>query len=216
MFRTVLNYMSFQNDIQFLVYKQEYLDNLIWKSAFYVHVFSAVLALFAGFTQFSTHFLRQHRNLHKKLGRFYAWNILFINVPSAMIMAIYANGGYLGKSAFLILDILWFWFTYQAILSVKAGNFKAHKDFMIRSYALTFSAITLRSWKIILAQTKIVDPVNIYVVEAWMGFLPNLIVAEFLIFYLTVKRNSSGRNQRDTNHQKTKNKDQNRYGNLKP
>src|ERR1700722_16334576 len=110
MLRTVLNYGSFQSDVQFLAYKQEYLGNLVWKCAFYVHVFSAVFALFAGFTQFSKQFLKHHRSLHKKLGRFYGWNVLAINAPSALIMAIYANGGYLGKTAFLTLDFFWFWF----------------------------------------------------------------------------------------------------------
>ncbi len=181
MMRTSFNYSTFETNIQFLAYKQDYLQNPVWKSAFYTHVFSAFLALFAGLTQFSTLFMQRHRKAHRFLGHVYVWNILLINFPSALIMAIYANGGFLGKSAFLLLDCLWFGFTLQALRSAIDRKFDEHRDFMIRSYALTFSAITLRTWKIILTQTGWMDPSHIYVAEAWLGFLPNLLLAEVII-----------------------------------
>ena len=118
MMRSSLNYITFETNIQFLAYKQDYIHNPIWLSAFYIHVFSAFLALFAGFTQFSTQvFAAPPRKLHRVLGHVYVWNILLINFPSALIMAIYANGGILGKTAFLMLDCLWFGFTLQALRS---------------------------------------------------------------------------------------------------
>jgi hypothetical protein len=53
---------------------------------------------------------------------------------------------------------------------------------MIRSFALTFSAITLRSWKIILAAVFHPDPLILYMIDAWIGFVPNLLLAEWLIW----------------------------------
>ena len=181
MMRTSLNYLTFETNIQFLAYKQDYIQNSVWKSAFYIHVFSAFLALFAGLTQFSTLFMQRHRKAHRILGHVYVWNILLINFPSALIMAIYANGGLLGKTAFLLLDCLWFGFTFQALRYAIDRKFVEHRDFMIRSYSLTFSAITLRTWKIILVQTGWMDPSHIYIAEAWLGFLPNLLLAELII-----------------------------------
>ena len=52
---------------------------------------------------------------------------------------------------------------------------------MIRSYALTLSAITLRVWKLGLALTLEPRPMDLYRVVAWLGFIPNLIVAEIII-----------------------------------
>jgi hypothetical protein len=52
---------------------------------------------------------------------------------------------------------------------------------MIRSYALTFSAITLRTWKLILSNIFAIDLAGLYVIDAWLGFVPNLVIAEIII-----------------------------------
>lgn len=179
--RTIVGYMSLEDDVQFLAFKQEYIGNFVWKASFYLHTFSAVFVLFAGFTQFSSDLLRENRVLHKFLGRLYVFNILVINFPAAMIMAVYANGGVLAKTAFVLLDLLWFYFTYVAFISARNKDFVKHKHYMMRSYALTLSAITLRTWKIILSTLFSIDPDRLYVIDAWMGFVPNLLLAEYMV-----------------------------------
>lgn len=181
MLLTVAQYASFKTDVGFLNFKQDYLNIKIWKLAFYTHVFSSVLCLCAGFTQFSTYVLRYHKKLHRFIGKMYAYNIMLINFPAGMIMAFYANGHLPTKIAFIILDSLWFLFTYKAVIAIKAKDIKAHKRFMIRSYALTCSAITLRMWKLILSHSFNIDPQVLYMIDAWMGFVPNLLFAEWLI-----------------------------------
>lgn len=182
MLRTIIDYTSFRTDIHFLKFKQAYLHITWWKVAFYVHVFSSIFALAAGLTQFSSYLLEQHRKLHRFIGKLYVINILIINFPAALIMAIYANGLFPSKIAFFILDALWFLFTYKALRAAQQKRITEHKEFMIRSYALTFSAITLRTWKIILLNAFHPDPLTLYMIDAWMGFVPNLLVAEWLIW----------------------------------
>jgi len=181
MLRTIVGYSSFRDDVQFLLLKQAYIHNELWKTAFYIHVFSAIIALFAGFTQFSQEFLKQYRGAHRLIGRIYVVDILMVNFPAAMIMGIYANGEGVGKTAFILLDCLWFWFTYKAYAAARNRDFTSHKNYMIRSYALTFSAITLRTWKLILSHAFVIDPAELYKIDAWMGFVPNWLVAEWMI-----------------------------------
>lgn len=181
MLRMIIDYSAFHDDTHFLRFKQDYIHNPVWKTAFYVHVFTSILALMAGFTQFSAGFLRDHRSLHRVIGRFYAVIILLINFPAGMILAVNANGLLPSRIAFALLDCLWFLFTAKAVLAARQGRIKEHKQYMIRSYALTFSAITLRSWKMVLAATVHPDPLSLYMIDAWMGFVPNLLVAEWLI-----------------------------------
>ncbi len=138
--------------------------------------------LAAGLTQFSDQILKKYRRLHRIVGWIYAVDILIINFPAAMVMAYYANGLLPSKIAFTLLDCLWFWFTLKAVMAARNKDFKQHKRFMIRSFALTFSAITLRSWKIILAGVFHPDPLTLYMIDAWMGFVPNLLFAEWLIW----------------------------------
>lgn len=181
MLRTAAGYSGLRDDVGFLLLKQDYLGNVVWKAAFYTHVFSAVFALLAGFTQFSGHILKEHRFLHRIAGRLYAWNIIVINFPAGMIMAVYANGLLPSKIAFVILDCLWCWFTWQGVAAARRGDMAAHQRFMIRSYALTLSAVTLRTWKEVLSHSFDIDPLTLYMIDAWLGFVPNLLLAEWWI-----------------------------------
>ncbi len=185
---TILQYSSFNEQVAFLQYKQDYLHITSWKIAFYIHVFTSIFCLIAGFTQFSTHLQISYPSFHRLIGKMYVFNILVINFPAALIMAYYANGMLPTKIAFFILDCLWFWFTLKAFLDVKNKKFKSHENFMIRSYALTFSAITLRSWKMILSSTTSIDPEALYMINAWLGFIPNLLLAEY---YIRLKNRST-------------------------
>ena len=51
---------------------------------------------------------------------------------------------------------------------------------MMRSYALIFSAITLRAWRMIL-EPIVPEQLTLYMIDSWMGFVPNLFFAEWLI-----------------------------------
>ena len=181
MLKIITEHFTLKSDVGFLAAKQEYIDNKVWRTAFYIHVFTSIFTLLAGFTQFSNYVLKEHRTLHRIMGRVYVFAVLFINFPSGMILAVNANGELPTRIAFIILDSLWFWFTLKAFLEIRKGNITAHRKFMIRSYALTFSAITLRLWKLILSNSFTIDPATLYMIDAWMGFVPNLLFAEWYI-----------------------------------
>ncbi len=181
MLRILGDYTALRDDVGFLRFKQAYVGFWWWKLAFYIHVFTAILALLAGFTQFSDQLLAEHGWWHRLIGRVYAYDILLVNFPSGMVLALCANGLLPGRIAFVLLDSLWFTFTLLGVRAARRGEFSRHRAFMIRSYALTFSAITLRTWKFVLVRTTAIDPVHLYMIDAWLGFVPNLLVAEWWI-----------------------------------
>jgi hypothetical protein len=59
---------------------------------------------------------------------------------------------------------------------------------MYRSYALTLSAISLRVFKLVIVALFHPNPMDVYVLVAWLGWVVNLGIAEFLIYRLRVKR----------------------------
>ena len=181
MLRMIIGYASFDTHYEFLSQKQAYLPLKIWRYAFYTHVFSSIFTLISGFTQFSPYLLVQYKKLHRFIGKVYVFAVLMINVPSTYILAIYASGLLPTKIAFLFLDSLWFWFTCKAYQTAVKKDFISHKEYMIRSYALTFSAITLRTWRIILSSLFVINSLHLYMIDAWMGFIPNLLMGEMLI-----------------------------------
>jgi len=69
----------------------------------------------------------------------------------------------------------------MAWIYARRKKFILHRRFMIRSYALTLSALTLRLWKPVFVTFTNLDTNTIYQVDAWLGFGLNLLVAEWII-----------------------------------
>lgn len=181
MLRILFLYIPVKDDVAFLQIKQRFIHITPWRIAFFTHVFTSILALLAGFTQFSKSFLRRYPRWHRRLGYVYVINILVVTGPAALLMSFYANGGISSQVAFTLLSILWLSFTGLALYKAIKKDFVGHRHFMIRSYALTLSAITLRIWKILLANYTHLDPMDRYRIIAWLGWVINLLVAEWVI-----------------------------------
>jgi uncharacterized membrane protein len=181
MLRITIPYFSFDDHTGFLRIKQWIIHNNVWKTAFYIHVITSCLCLLAGFTQFSDALMRNYPQLHRWIGKLYVIVILFLSGPSGFIMSIYANGGILSQTAFISLSILWMLFTYLAYYYVRKKDFKSHRTFMIRSFALTLSALTLRAWKFLIVLAFRPHPMDAYMLVAWLGWIPNLLIAEWYI-----------------------------------
>lgn len=187
MLKITLQYIPIDTDVAFLRIKQQYIHITYWKIAFFIHVFASIGTLMAGFTQFFPFILRKYKPLHRIMGQIYIIDVLFITGPSGLIMSLYANGGLLGRIAFVLLSVLWLFTTYKAYETVRKKDFVAHKQWMIRSYALTLSAVTLRAWKWLIfvgAETFFaleLPPRTVYIWVAWLGWTLNLLFAEYLI-----------------------------------
>lgn len=183
MLLTILQYTSFDRTAGFLYYKQFIVNNNFWRLIFYVHVFTCFVCLAAGLTQFSGDILRNYPKVHRTLGRVYFYNIIFINFPAGFILALNANGHLPGKFAFITLDLLWLYFTVSAVVSVRQGDVDRHRRQMIRSYALTLTALTLRFVKMSMVKYSNWNYDEIYVFDAWSALLINLTVAEIIIYF---------------------------------
>jgi Predicted membrane protein (DUF2306) len=182
MIRIMFIYIPIKNDVGFLQLKQSYLHITEWRLAFFIHVFSSILVLLAGFTQFSSTILKRYKKWHRALGYTYVSNILLITGPAGLLMSFYANGGIGSRIGFIMLSVLWFFFTAMALYKAVKKQFIAHRIFMIRSFALTLSAITLRCWKVLLANFTDIAPMDRYRLIAWLGWTLNLLIAEWYIY----------------------------------
>lgn len=183
MLRLSLPYLVLKPGIDFLKSKTDVYHLDAWRIGFYMHVFSSALVLIAGATQFSGWILHRYPTLHRIMGWTYVIVLLFISGPGAAVMALYANGGLPAKASFTLLTFLWYVFTIAAFVSAMRKKWVAHARFMLRSYALTFSAVTLRLLVFLFLSTRWIQakPQEIYVTVAWLSWVPNLIIAEWLI-----------------------------------
>jgi len=172
--------MSFEYDVDFLLTKQSVLHITAWRYSFYTHIISSIFVLLFGAFQFvpveSTKVIRVHRFL----GKIYVFTVLFLSAPSGLIMGFYANGGIWSKTSFVIISVLWWYFTFMAYRKIVQKNIDAHKRFMYRSYALTLSAITLRIYVLVLPLVIHLHSKEMYTLVAWLSWVPNLLVVEFV------------------------------------
>lgn len=181
MARITLEYLPIRNDAAFLQIKQQYLGIKHWELAFWIHVFTSMLPLLAGFTQFAPWVLKKWPRLHRVMGRIYVFTVCFVTGPASLIMAFYANGGITSRVAFIILAVLWLATTAMGWRKALKREWQSHREWMIRSYALTLSAITLRAWKYAIVFAFEPRPMDLYRLVAWLGFIPNILLAEWLI-----------------------------------
>ncbi|MEM7105525.1 MAG: DUF2306 domain-containing protein [Bacteroidota bacterium] len=175
-------------DIDFLRTKQDVIGLEHWRYAFWVHIFSSMFVLLAGATQFSSWFLRQLPRIHRWVGMLYVVLIIFVTGPAAIVMSFYSNGGMIGRVSFVILAVGWWVFTLLAYLAVRKHDYPRHARWMIRSYALTFSAITLRIYQFLFGWWFDFDHVVQYAIVAWLSWTINLVVGEWLIKRGVVER----------------------------
>lgn len=182
MARITFQYIPFNPDVAFLRIKQHEVSSFPeYLPVFYVHVYSSIFVLLAGFTQFSSKILRHFPQIHRWNGRIYAYVVLLLSAPSGIYIGLHANGGLFAKISFVFLGMLWFWFTYKGIRMIRQRKIAEHKKWMWRSFALAFSAITLRLWKVLIVFAFEPNPMDVYKIIAWLGWIPNLLLVEYLI-----------------------------------
>ncbi|OAB27460.1 hypothetical protein PMSD_23440 [Paenibacillus macquariensis subsp. defensor] len=150
-----------------------------WVYVLYVHIVTAMLALIIGPFQI---FLKQSKariRQHRLLGYVYIISITVSGMVS-LYLSLFATGGWISGLGFLGLDVLWIATTWIALRKIMVKDVQAHKAWMLRSYALTFAAVTLRIWLTPLA-LLFGDFEAGYRVVAWLCWVPNLLVIEIVI-----------------------------------
>lgn len=181
MLKITLEYIPFNPNVSFLMIKQtEVVERPEYLTFFYTHVYTSIFVLFSGFLAI----LRKDlglKDFHRNIGKVYIFLILILAAPSGIYMGILANGGFLSKVSFIILGSLWWFTTYKAYQSARQKKFKEHKQWMWRSFAFTLSALSLRIWKVIIVYLFHPNPMDVYQIIAWLGWIPNILLIEYLI-----------------------------------
>ena len=177
-----LPYIYFKPNVEFLATKQLIYHIDAWRYSFYIHVFTSPIIILGGLLQFNRRLINRSPKTHRTIGKIYILVLLLLSGPAAFIMSLYANGGYAAQVSFVILTILWLVFTYLAYYVIRKGQTEKHIKWMIRSYALTLSAITLRFYAYLFDVFNVdIGPRETYIILAYIGWIPNLIFAEILI-----------------------------------
>ncbi|TXF90330.1 DUF2306 domain-containing protein [Neolewinella aurantiaca] len=175
-------YIPVRFDVAFLKLKEP-IAYRHYQVAFFGHVYTSIVVLICGIPQFSQRLRLRWPAVHRWAGYAYVGLILLVAAPAGLVMALYANGGWSAQLSFVLQAVLWFWFTYRALRAIRKGRVGEHRDFMLRSFALTLSAISLRLFKWGIVALFAPPPMDTYRIVAWAGWLVNLGLAELWIYY---------------------------------
>lgn len=153
----------------------EILGNLFARPWLAVHAGGAATALLVGGFQFLPA-LRRRRSIHRWLGRIYATGCI-VGGLAGLRLAFGTTAGVFAGVGFGLLALLWIYATTQAWWFAREGRFEEHRRWMIRSFAMTFAAVTLRLY-LPIAPMLGYDFMVGYRLTAWVSWMPNLILAE--------------------------------------
>ena len=103
------------------------------------HTLSGVIAPVAGAMQFSSRLRRRHLKFHRALGRIYVVSV-FIGAPTGIALA----AGRPGMPGTSMQAAAWMVCTTAAFIAARNRQIAQHRQWMVRSYAVTFTFVSSR------------------------------------------------------------------------
>jgi uncharacterized membrane protein len=147
--------------------------------ALFAHAGAGAIALLTGAVQWVTTSRTRRPRWHRLPGRLY---VVAIGVGglSGLTIAVNAFGGPVSRTGFAALAIVWMTSTALAWTAARRRAWTTHRAWMLRSFALTFAAVTLRL-QLPLLQASGLSFEEAYRIVAWLCWVPNLLLVEWLV-----------------------------------
>ena len=146
-----------------------------------VHTLFGPLALVLGLVNLLPA-MRQRRRwpVHRWLGRVYLVSAVALG-GAGLSMALHAAGGTAARVGFVLLAVATLGTSLQGYRHIRARRVRQHREWMLRSYALIFGAVTLRIWLPLLIVAYQGEFLPAYRWVAWLSWVPNALFVEWII-----------------------------------
>ena len=161
-----------------------------------LHGLTGAICLCLGATQFSTRLRQRHARVHRILGRCYVIGVA-ISAPLGIYITMLRNELPL-RVAVITQASLWLLTTAVAFYCIRHRNFREHRQWMIRSYAITLIFLTDRVLDAIPALSDLdtdASPNVVWLCNIIAWVVPTFIIAWRNIFQSPAEllRDSDGR-----------------------
>ncbi|MFO0929862.1 MAG: DUF2306 domain-containing protein [Gemmataceae bacterium] len=150
----------------------------LYPPAFYVHLFAGPIVLLNGLILLSESVRRRHARLHRALGWVQVVVVLALLVPSSVVMARHAFGGWPAGVSFLLLSAATAGCTIIGVVHARHRRYDRHRRWMLRSSVLIGSAVAIRLISGTAEVIGVSNPEAAYVVAAWSSWLVPLAAFE--------------------------------------
>ena len=156
--------------------QEQALGNPLGVPWLFVHVAGAVTALVVGSLQFLPALRRGSGAPHRWTGRVYVAGCL-VGGAAGLILAPGSFAGPIASAGFGSLGVLWITVTLLGWRAATQGRFVEHRRWMIRSWALTLAAVTLRIYMPLVGAFDL-PFLPWYRAISFLAWVPNLMLAE--------------------------------------
>lgn len=143
-----------------------------------VHAGAGAVALLTGPWQFWTWLRNTHCRWHRWLGRIFLLAVAASSV-AGFILSFHSEEGWATHLGFGALAVVWFLTAWMGYTTARAHQFRLHRQWMVRSFALALAAVTLRNELPLLLFVAHASFHAAYITVAWLSWVPNLIFAEW-------------------------------------
>lgn len=177
-------YFWFDSSLRYFLNIEESVFRRYWPSRNWLlfHIAGGTLALLAGPFQFWSGFKLRQPKWHRGLGYTYAVGIL-LGGGSAFVLSTRSALPDFGFSLFF-LGFAWWLTLGMALVAIRNRRFDAHRDWMIRSYIVTFGFVTFRYVVKIEAFNALGKSKAAAV--GWMCWVVPLLIAEIFLHWKSV------------------------------
>jgi len=145
-----------------------------------LHVAGGVIALTTGLIQLWLGLTNRTSTLHRSLGKVYLGAIVMGSIGGFYLaLAIQDNAPF--AAGLFFLCVAWVVTTAMAVLAIKRRNVLQHREWMLRSFAVTFAFVTFRVGVDGLIARQILAPGDALVIMSWVCWAVPLLLLEPLI-----------------------------------
>jgi hypothetical protein len=174
-------YFSFDKSFDFIRERTVLFQNNIYNACFYIHIFAGMFCIGSALIQFSRLVMKKARKIHVWSGRIYVFVVLFLGAPTGLYMSFFAKGSFWERALFIFMALFWFFTTLNGLTTILKRNVLAHKNWMIRSYAMAMTAVTFRVYHILFFVAGW-DNLHNYEISLWISVIGNMLIAEYIIY----------------------------------
>ena len=147
--------------------------------AFYTHIVFGGLALLLSPVQLSSRVRARVPRLHRVTGRVVLVAIALAGMAGFLLSWVNVAGP-VGTAGFGTLAVLWVSFAALGLRAILRGDVTTHRRWMLRTFAMTYAAVTLRLWLFALIPV-LGDFASAYALVPFLCWVPNLLVVEWLL-----------------------------------
>lgn len=152
----------------------------LWIHALQIHVVAAALALPGCLLLMSRFVLRRFPRAHRWLGRLTGIVVVFALVPTGLLMALFAKGGFLGGLGFVVSGVIVGVCMVSGIMSARARRFIEHRRQVLHVLAQLSVAVTSRVL-IFAFDAFAVDGARAYLIALWLPVIGSALIVEGLV-----------------------------------